>query len=319
MGSLNVKTMGHTSKLESDAGTFLKPTSPDNDTVIWGDGLPTPEFNNEVLGMLANSSMDEAPVAGGNQTLTLPDAMFFLQHSGGAGLTEPKNWKYMKAAGYKVVDNTQLAIVFNCQPSCNTLSTNVQMIDCAGTGYEYEGRGMKGNLVIGADGANKPIICTLGGLQGAYVGKKAITGGGTLVVVGNDVTPREVMARYVANIDSILYQVSVWSHDPQVEITYDIANNTSGILTAKGTGKQQRVNMTVVQLSAGDSILETAQDHTINNIPITIIGGAGAGYDITFSDCEILTATLGDVDGTVGWEIQATTKKAIYQMKDLSV
>ncbi|MCP5002568.1 MAG: hypothetical protein GY941_01250, partial [Planctomycetes bacterium] len=119
--------------LETVAGTRVEPISTDHNTVVWGGGQVTPNFNNASLGKLADGTQNDAPVAGGMQTLTFPDFMMELQHGGGDGTTEPKNWKYAKMCG-ATAETVSLreALVFDGNPSCSTGSMDGIGLSCNG-------------------------------------------------------------------------------------------------------------------------------------------------------------------------------------------
>ncbi len=314
--SLNNNQMGIVTRPEAVAGTYEAPQAADSNIIIWGAGQPTINFGNESQGKLLDGSFDDAPVAGGQQSITFPDYMFNFFHDGADGITEPAIWEDLKACGAKV-DNTavQLALVFDGTPSCNTRSGKMRNLDCAGDGYDYAGRGMRGNVTIGWSGANAPIVCTVTGMTGAFVSETPVAGVDPYAVTGNDTHPKELAANYTVTVDATVYQVPVLEFNPGYTVSMEPANNESGIAQAKITAGEKRLRMSLLQLSAGDTVLTKAQLNSL--FDVTVAGSGDAGYDITFSDVEFLEPSKGEVDGSTVWEIEAIVKSASFLMKDL--
>jgi len=317
---MNTNQLGMVSVIEPTAGTYEAPQASDSDVIIWGNGQPTVTLNNESLGKLADGSFRDAPVAGGQQSLTLSDFSMEVRHSDVVdGTTAPKWWKYAQMAGAKVdSSNTQLAIVWDGTAGCSTGSANTRNLDCAGNGIEYSGRGMRGSMTITADGSNAPFIANVTGLTGALVAKTAISSQLPYVVTGNDTAnPRELMANYTTTINGVVYQVSSFEFDAGFSATMEPANNASGIAQAKLTAQDMRLKMTLVQLTATDTIHEDAKANTVIT-DLALAGGGSAGYDMTFSLAEHLDPTIGDIDGTVGWDVELIVKKASFLQKNLT-
>ena len=317
MGTMDTNRFGTVAVLESTAGTRVEPISNDSDSIVWGDGQPTINFNNASQGKLADGTFNDATVAGGQQTITFPDRMMNLMHAGGDGTTEPKNWKYPKMCGAKVdSSNIQLGLLFDGSPSCFTGSVDGKNLSCNGDGTLYKGRGCRGNIVISWDGANAPLTMTVSGLTGALVSKTDITGSSPYVVVGDDQEPFETAGRYVFTIGGTVYQASTGEFDAGNGVTYEPANNEQGVAQAKITGRDKRVKMTLTQLTAGDTIYDLAKNNTTFDVVGT--GGVGAGYDITFTNCQLLDPANGDVDGTTSWDVEMIVESALFLQKDLS-
>ncbi len=315
--SENSNQVGMVAVIEPIAGTRTEPISTDSDVVMWGDGQPTINFNNASLGKLADGSMNDAPVAGGMQTITFPDRMMELQHAGGDGTTEPKNWKFAKMCGYtSEVVSTRKALVFDGVPSCTTGSVDIQGLACDGKATLYKGRGCRGNATISWDGSNAPLIMTVTSLQGALVSETALTGVTPYDVVGDDTANAETVGNYVFTINGVVYQAVKGEFDPACGVTIEGANNPSGVSQAKITSLDMRVKMTLIRLSSGGSIYNGAKDNT--TFDVTGVGSVGAGYDITFTDCQLLDPSLGDVDGSTSWDVEMTVKRAEFLQKDLS-
>ncbi len=317
--SMNTNQLGIVTKAETTSGTFIAPIASDSDVIIFGTGQPTIAFNNSTLGKLADGSFGDAPVAGGMQTLTLPDYSMELRHSDTVdGTVEPKSWKDAKACGAKVdASETQLALVFDGTASCYSNSCEVLNLACNGSGVKYTGRGMRGNITITADGANAPLLMNITGLTGALVGKTDVVSQAPYTVVGNDTEPVEKMARYVTTIGSTVYQVSNHEFNAGFTTGMEPANNEQGIAKTKLTGEEMRLKLTLVQLVTGDVVYDDAKNNTVYN-EITLVGGVGAGYDITYSLGEHLDPSIGDIDGTTGWDIELVIKQARFKMKDLT-
>lgn len=314
MATKNSKQVGHVSVLETENGTFVQPSASDVDVLIWGEGQSTVELGNESLGSLADGGMDEAPVAGGQRTLTLPDFAFFLQHgTADDGTDVPKNYKYILAGGAHLVTDTTADFYFGKTQSCYTLSSEVKNLACNGDSTVRTGRGMKGNVTIGFEGANAPIIVKCSGFKGAFVDEVATTGDTTYSLVGEDVTPRELASRYTAQIDGVVYAVQMMEFTPAIEVTMDIANNESGIATGKATGMQKRLKLSVTQLTSGDIVRPNSLDNKV--FDFNLVGGANAGFDVSFTGCELLDPSDGDIEGTSSWDLEMTVKTAYFAQK----
>jgi hypothetical protein len=313
--SENSNQNGMVAVLETVAGTRVEPISTDSDVVMWGDGQPTINFNNASLGKLADGTMNDAPVAGGMHTITFPDRTMELQHGGGDGVTEPKNWKYAKMAGAtKETVSLRSALVFDGAPSCFTGSVDAKGLSCDGKATLYKARGCRCNMTIGWDGANAPLLMTVTSLQGALVSETQLTGQTPYEVIGEDPANGETAGTYVFTIGGTVYQAVMGEFDPANGITFEPANNESGVAQAKITSLDKRLKMTLIKLSAGDTIYQTAKDNTTFDVT-----GTGGGYDITFSDCQLLDPSLGDVDGTTSWDVEMIVKRAEFLQKDLTV
>ncbi|MCP4263239.1 MAG: hypothetical protein GY774_37880 [Planctomycetes bacterium] len=316
--SENSNQVGMVAVIEPIAGTRTEPISTDSDVVMWGDGQPTINFNNASLGKLADGSMNDAPVAGGMQTITFPDRMMELQHAGGDGTTEPKNWKYPKMCGAtSEIVSTRKALVFDGTPSCTTGSVDSKGLGCDGKATLYKGRGCRGNMTISWDGSNAPMIMTVTSLQGALVSESPLTGETPYEVIGEDSANAESVGNYVFTVGSTVYQMVKGEFDYGASVTMESANNESGVAQAKiAGGLDMRFKGTVIKLSDGaDTIYEKAKNN--EKFDLTGVGGVGAGYDITFTDCQLLDPSLGDVDGTTSWDIETTLKRAEFLQKDL--
>ena len=319
MGSYNSKQVGIVVVPEVTNGTRVEPQASDSDTIIWGEGFPTINSGNEPIGMLADGTMNEGPVKSGQHMITLPDFSMFLQHSDDlTGATEPFNWKFAKACGADVITDVTKGLLWDGTPNCTTLSADVKNLACDGKTALYKGRGMKGNMIIGWDGANAPITMQVTGMQGALDGRDELAGQVPYVVTGNDTTNRETAATYTTTILGAVFQVAVMSFDPAIEVSMEPANNEQGIATAKATGMQKRVKMTVIQLTDGDPVFASAFDLSQTPSIITIAGGVGAGFDMTFEGAEQLEPTIADVDGSTGWELDFKVDSGEFLQKDLS-
>jgi hypothetical protein len=317
MGTMNTNQVGTVATIEAVAGTSETIIAGDSDTIVWSEGQPTINFNNASQGKLADGTFDDATVAGGQHTITFPDKMMNLLHSGGAGTTEPKSWKYPKMCGAKV-DSTvaQLGLLIDGSPSCFTGTVESKNLSCNGDGVLYKGRGCRGNMTISWDGANAPLVMTATGLAGALVSKTDITGDVPYSVIGNDTSAFETAGRYVFTIGGTVYQASTGEFDFGNGVTYDPANNESGVAQAKITGRDKRLKLTLTQLTAGDTIYDLAKDNTVFDVVGT--GGVGAGYDMTFTNCQLLDPSNGDVDGTTSWDVELIVESALFLQKDLS-
>ena len=299
--------------LESVNGTFVEPQASDSNVVYIGTGQPTVALGNESLGKLLDGSYDDAAIAGGQQVITMPDFMIEVKPSLTVDV-EPKWWKEAKMCGAKVEDNGgALALVFDGFPDCTTASAKFTQMSCSSKATEWTGRGMRGNMSIGWETANANVMATVSGLTGAYVGKEDKTGVSPIEVVGDDDTFTETAAKYITTIGGAVYQVHVHSFDAGNSVTMRPANNESGIATSAITGREKRVKFSMTMLDSGDTILEDAQANATDTI--TLVGTGDAGYDITFEGCQQLDPSIGDIDGTVAWEIETTVKKATYQLK----
>jgi len=317
--SMNTNQAGTVAAIEAVAGTSETIIAGDSDTIIWGEGQPTINFNNASLGKLADGTFHDAPVAGGQQTISYPDRMMSLLHATTAdGSAEPKNWKYAKMCGAKVdVTATPiLGLIFDGAPSCHTGTVELKNLSCNGDGVLYKGRGVRGNMTIAWDGANSPLIMTATGLTGALVSKADITGDVPYSVIGDDTSAFETAGRYVFTIGGTVYQASTGEFDAGNSVTYDPANNESGVAQAKITGREKRLKMTLTQLTAGDTIYDHAKDNDTFDVIGT--GGVGAGYDMTFTNCQLLDPSNGDVDGTTSWDVEMIVESALFLQKDMS-
>jgi len=271
-------------------------------------------LNNAPLGKRLDGTFDDAPVAGGQETITMPDYMIEVKPAITTDV-EPKFWKDIKACGAKVIDNAgDLGLLIDGSPDCTTLSGDLLNLGCSGKAVKYKGRGMRGNVIIGWDGANAPIMATISGMQGALVGREEIASATPVTVVGEDDTFRETAAKYVITFGSNVYQVHTCEIDAGNAVTMEAGNNDSGVTTGKITGREKRLKMTMTMLDTGDTVLEDAQDHVVYDT-VTIVGTGDAGYDIPITGCELLDPSIGDVDGTTSWEVETTFKTATLQQK----
>jgi len=315
MGTMNTNQVGTVSTIESTAGVLEPIVLADSDVILWGEGQPTINFNNASQGKLADGTFNDATVAGGQQTITFPDKMMNLLHAGGTGITEPKAWKYAKYCGAKVdSSNVQLGLLVDGSPSCTTGTVESKNLSCNGDGVKYKGRGCRGNMTISWDGANAPLVMTATGLTGALAGKTDITGDVPYSVTGDDTAAFETAGRYVFTIGGTVYQASTGEFDFGNSVTYDPANNEQGVAQAKLTGRDKRLKLTLTQLTAGDTIYDIAKDNTLFDVIGT--GGVGAGYDMTFTNCQLLDPTNGDVDGTTSWDVEMIVESALFLQKE---
>lgn len=314
MSSYDSNRIALTNVAEVTAGTRVEPQASDNNIVYIGTGQPTIVFNNNPLGKLFDGSFDDAPVAGGQKTIAMPDYMMEVK-AAATTAEEPKWWKDGKACGGKVVDNAgALGLLFDGSPDCSTNSSNLINLDCSGNAAKWKGRGMRGNIVIGWSGANAPIMATVSGLTGAYISKEEIASATPVVITGEDDTFRETAAKYVITLGSNVYQVHVCEIDNGNAVTMEAGNNPSGVVTGKITGKEKRLKMTMTMLTTGDTVAEDAENNIVYD-EVTIIGTGDAGYDITISDCHLLDPSIGDVDGSTSWEVETTFKSVLFQQK----
>ncbi len=317
--SENSNQVGMVAVLETVAGTRVEPISTDSNVVMWGTGQPTINFNNASLGKLADGSMNDAPVAGGKHTITFPDRMMELQHAGGDGTAEPKNWKYAKMCGATSEDvSLRKALVFDSTPSCTTGSVDSQGLACDGKATLYKGRGCRGNMTIAWDGSNAPMIMTVTSLQGGLDSETPMSGQAPYVVVGEDTANAESAGSYVFTINGVVYQAVKGEFDYGAGITLEGANNPTGVAQAKITSLDMRLKMTLIRLSAGGSIYNGAKDNTTFDVIGVGSGAVGGGYDMTFTDCQLLDPSLGDVDGTTAWDVEMICKRAEFLQKDMS-
>lgn len=304
--------------LETTPGTRVEPIASDSDIVYIGSGQVVISNGIESLGKLLDGTFDDAPVAGGKKTMSVPDYMFEIK----TGLTpqdEPKWYKDAKACGGKVVDylgvSDEVGILFDGTPSCNTLSINATNGECGQRGVAYKGRGMRGNFILSIDGSNAPLMAKISGMQGALVSRTELVSSPPITVVGDDKTATEVCAKYVFTLGSTVYQIHTLEFDNGNGITFEGGNSDSGVVKSKITSKDKRLKITATMLDSGDTVLEDAQNLTVYDT-ITLTGGSGAGLDVVFSGCQQLDPTIGDLDGTVTWEIETIVKSCLIQQKD---
>lgn len=307
----NTAQNGMVFTIEDTNGTYKLPVAGDSNIVLFGGGKPTIDFGNEVIGKLADGTMNDGPVAGKYKKIEVPE--FMCEVIGSTDETiEPIWWKLGKGCGWKVEDigAGQLALVWDGVPYCATLSGNFLSIGCGGNGYVYAGRGMKGNMSIGWEGANGVITAKVGGMVGALESTTPVTGKDPYIVTGNDTGAHQKAGMYTCTLFGAVYQVTNLTIDPAGTVAPKPKNDPSGIDHSQINAAEARVTATFLKLDTGDTILDAAENNDYSTITIAGDEALGAKFDITFEGCQILSPSTGDIDGYEGWELDMTVKRA---------
>lgn len=304
----NKKQTGIVGKLESTAGTRVEPQAADSNVILMGEPTITLDFGNESAGKLADGSFNDGPVVGGMQKMTIGDFFFHLLGSG-TDTVSPVSWKYLQMAG-ATIGTTPTTLekfaLWDGVPDCTSMSMDVQTIGCDKKGKLYKGRGVRGNCSISWSGSNAPVVVTITGATGAFVSETEVATLTPYEVTGADAyTGLQKASNFAIDFGGTVYAVNAFTFTTEFEITYEIANNGSGIATAKLTGQSKKLSMSVLQLSVGDDMIAKAKDNELFDVTLT----GTNGMDIIASDCQITgTPTFDDIEGMNAWTVDMQLK-----------
>jgi hypothetical protein len=295
-------------KEETTAGTRVEPIVADNDVVFFEVGMQAPDLGIEQKGNIADGSFNKARVTVGKHAFPVSDLPFYINRPA-ANNAYPKWVKLAKLSnGKEGTKNGRHAIIWDNKQTCATASYDVYLMECA-TATKYMGRGGRGNLTIGFDGSNAPFMGTFGGLNGAYVGKTDIATSAIPALGTVDTRAPETAGNYILTIGGAVYQAHSFSFNPNCETSLEGGNNASGIVKAKSTNGDLKVSFSVTMLNSADNVIADAIAGTVFS-EITMIGSGLAGFDVIITDAQFSTSpAMGDVDGTVTWDVELQCKE----------
>lgn len=303
---------------ESTPGTRVALTYPaDFDIRLYDVGDPSYDIPKEPIGEEANGTFRDGPAYSRERKINLPDCKSDFVGAG-APTSKPKNWKLAEACGMRSVLNVaDYELVWDGIPACNTLSADLTMYTCGATptAVREQARGVVGNIEIMADGPQAPIVMSFTSLQGAYLGQVDVGAGAIPVLTGNDTAAIEQLGKYTATIGGVVYAVQSFSFNTNNEINMEGANNDEGIATMKITNQAARLTMTVTRLDvASDDPVTDVFDNAVLST-ITIAGGTGAHYDMTFTAADYVEIQPSDSSGTASYDLTFQVSEAKFAQK----
>jgi len=291
---------------EVTAGTRVDPTYPtDNNIRLFDVGEASLDIPKEPIGQLADGTFAEGPAYSRERRISIPDFKTEVVWSG-LVTTEPKWFRLAQAAGYKVeLNGSNPELIWDGSTDCDALSGDLTMYTCGSTpaALREKFRGAVGNLSIGSDGPQAPIIASMTGMMGAYLGQFDVSGAAIPAYGTLDTASVEQMGKYTATIGGVTYAVQAWEFNPNNEINGEGANNDEGIARMKITNQGARLTMTVTRLdvASDDPITDMFDNSTIATIAIT--GGSGAHFTFTFTNSEYVEVQPSDSNGTASYDL----------------
>jgi len=304
-------------KPEVTPGTRLAPVDADHNIRLFDVGEASYDAPANPIGKMADGTFRDGPALSGERKIGFPDCKAEMVWSGDVTV-EPVWFTLMKSCGYTVeLNGSNPELVWSGQTDCQTLSADLTTYGCGATptGVVEEARGMVGNAEIGADAAQSPMVIAYSGWMGAWTGTSDVSAAVIPPLVGFDTAPVEKMGNYLATIGGVAYAVQTFKFNPNNEINAEGANNAEGVAKMKVSNQGPRLTMTVTRLSeATDSPSQDLFNDVVHS-SITLIGQAGAHFDITFSGADTVELQPSDSNGTATFDITYNVTRAVWAQK----